>query len=73
MKKPAKKACTGAFPDNNPPSYDELSDWSGFKGVIGREVIGRGYKQAVPNPSLSLDRFIFMLEKSLNEEWLDEK
>ena len=60
MKKPARKACSGVIPDNNIPSYDELSDWSGFKGVIGR-----GYQQAVPNPSIPLDRFISILEEKL--------
>ena len=60
MKKSARKAVTGAIPDNNIPSYDELCDWSGFKGVIGR-----GYQQACPNPSIPLDRFISILEEKL--------
>ena len=62
-----KSARTGTGTDKI-PTYEELSDWTGFKGVLER-----GYQQAVPNPAIPLDRFIFMLEKSLNEEWLDGK
>jgi hypothetical protein len=60
MKKSARKASIGAISDNNIPSFDELSDWSAFKGVIGR-----GYQQACPNPSIPLNRFISILEEKL--------
>ena len=54
-----KSARTGTGTDKL-PCYEELSDWEGFKGVLGR-----GYQQAVPNPSIPLDRFISLLEEKL--------
>ena len=62
MKKSARKAVTGASGNDKDklPCYEELSDWDGFKGVLGR-----GYQQACPNPSIPLDRFISILEEKL--------
>lgn len=62
MKKSARKAVTGASGTGTDklPCYEELSDWEGFKGFLGR-----GYQQAVPNPSIPLDRFISLLEEKL--------
>jgi len=54
-----KSARTGTGTDKI-PTYEELSDWEGFKGFLGR-----GYQQAVPNPSIPLDRFISLLEEKL--------
>lgn len=59
MKRSARKVVTGTGTDKL-PCYEELSDWEGFKGVLGR-----GYQQAVPNPSIPLDRFISLLEEKL--------
>ena len=54
-----KSARTGTGTDKI-PTYEELSDWTGFKGVLER-----GYQQAVPNPAIPLDRFISLLEEKL--------
>jgi hypothetical protein len=62
MKKSARKAVTGTSGTGTDklPCYEELSEWTGFKGFLGR-----GYQQAVPNPSIPLDRFISLLEEKL--------